>query len=123
MYFFVKKKDGSIRLIFDTRGINFKFNTPPNVRLPSTSAFASVEVPEGFAPFMASGDVSNAFYRIGVPECLQDIFSLPCILAKHLGVDFCTAEVFSPNDVLLPCLTVLVAYDLELVSVFLSKRH
>ena len=43
--FFVYKKDGSLRLIFDTRKLNKSFKTPPSVSLPTPAAFANVEEP------------------------------------------------------------------------------
>ena len=74
--FFVRKKDGSLRVIFDTRILNTKFRTPPKTKLPSTAAFASIECPQGVDPYIASGDVSNAFYGLGVPLELSEMFKV-----------------------------------------------
>lgn len=41
--FFVSKKDGRLRLIFDTRILNCSFREPPRTALPSTAAFSAVE--------------------------------------------------------------------------------
>ena len=42
--FFVGKKNGSIRLIFDTRVLNKRFKPPPHTPLPSGAAFSSIQL-------------------------------------------------------------------------------
>ena len=42
--FFVAKKDGKLRLIFDTRVANLQFCAPPATALPTAAAFASVDI-------------------------------------------------------------------------------
>ena len=41
--FFVRKKDGSQRFIFDTRVANCHFRKPPRTHLPTAAALSSVE--------------------------------------------------------------------------------
>ena len=45
--FFVAKKNGSLRLIFDTRVLNHDFQEPAHTSLPSFAAFSNTELPEG----------------------------------------------------------------------------
>eukprot|EP00972_Heterocapsa_arctica_P102342 15078740-Heterocapsa_arctica.AAC.1 len=42
--FCVVRKDNSLLLVFDTRGVNRMFRDPPSARLPSAGAFSRVEV-------------------------------------------------------------------------------
>eukprot|EP00959_Pyramimonas_sp_CCMP1952_P178802 3737445-Pyramimonas_sp.AAC.1 len=43
--FFVPKKSGALRIIFDTRAANCKFLDPPATRLPSAASFGAIEAP------------------------------------------------------------------------------
>ena len=45
--FFVARKDGRLRVIFDTRRANCWFNTPDYTQLPSGEALADLQVPAG----------------------------------------------------------------------------
>ena len=60
--FFVYKKSGQPRLIFDTRKLNQMFSSPPDTGLPSADAFTRVEMPENRPFLIAFGDLANAFY-------------------------------------------------------------
>jgi hypothetical protein len=81
--FFVKKKSGAQRIIFDTRVANCRFVDPPSTRLPSPSAFASLET-EGGPLYVASGDLDVAFYHMQLPRGMEHLFSLPCIDSSYL---------------------------------------
>jgi len=74
--FFVAKKDGSLRLIFDTRILNHDFIDPPHTALPSGAAFSSLEVERGSDFYFGSFDIRNAFYVLGIPLDLAEKFSL-----------------------------------------------
>eukprot|EP00959_Pyramimonas_sp_CCMP1952_P294293 6155744-Pyramimonas_sp.AAC.1 len=65
-------------LIFDARVVNCSFRSPPSTRLPTPSAFASLEVPGGKC-HIASGDLETAFYHMEVPAGMSDLFSLPVV--------------------------------------------
>ena len=105
--FFVAKKSGKLRLIFDTRRLNQSFRDPPNTDLPSADAFARLETCEGEPFFVGSGDLQNAFYTLGVPPELGRMFTLPSIEAKFLGFDTLHGEPLPPGARVLPFLTVL----------------
>eukprot|EP00959_Pyramimonas_sp_CCMP1952_P410021 8593112-Pyramimonas_sp.AAC.1 len=81
--FLVKKKSGAQRIIFDTRVANCRFVDPPSTRLPSPSAFASLEA-EGGPVYVASGDRDVAFYHMQLPKGMEHMFSLPCIDSSYL---------------------------------------
>ena len=85
--FFVKKKNGKQRLIFDTRVLNQKFIDPPSTDLPSADSFTRLEIPEGQQFFTGSGDLANAFYTLEVPDELGRLFTLPAIEAGLLKLD------------------------------------
>ena len=82
--FFVKKKNGKIRLIFDTRKLNTCFHSPISVQLPTATAMGSVEVQDGCDCHLAHADLSNAFYTMEIPTDLGDLFSLEPIKAGFL---------------------------------------
>jgi hypothetical protein len=105
--FFVKKKDGSLRIIFDTRILNQSFIEPPKTELPSAASFASLESHDGSNVHIGSGDVRNAFYGMAVPVSLSDQFSLPFVRASDVGISYIHNTDIHPNSILVPCLTVL----------------
>ena len=72
--FTVKKKDGELRLVVDARVANQWFTPPASTQLPTGSAFAQVEG-DGFC--VGTLDLKDAFYHLGLPESLQDLFCLP----------------------------------------------
>ena len=104
--FFVAKKDGSLRLIFDTRFLNTKFPDPPKTSLPTAAAFSSIEVQTEQTLLSASADVRNAFYVLQVPESLSQEFTLPAIKCKYIP-HFIHIPGILPNDYVCPCLRVL----------------
>ena len=105
--FFVRKKYGKLRLIFDTRLLNQYFNDPPNTDLPSADAFTRLETCENASFYAGSGDLSNAFYTLSVPDDLARRFTLPAIEAGKLGLTHLDGEIVGPGTKLCPYLTVL----------------
>ena len=90
--FFVKKKQGKLRLIMDCRRSNAWFTEPAKVCLATGDAMSRLEVPEGAELYTASADLANAFYTLELPEALRTYFGLKGLSAKHLiaaGVDSC----------------------------------
>ena len=65
--FFVGKKDGALRLIFDTRRLNLRFREPPKTDLPSAGAFAQLEGPEDGTCFLLAGTSKMPFTRPAFP--------------------------------------------------------
>ena len=70
--FFVVKKDGRLRIIFDCRRSNRWFIRAPHVPLFSGAGFATVEVDD--EQVYAGGDVKAAFYCHEIPEWLRLFF-------------------------------------------------
>lgn len=93
--FFVAKKTSAIRLVFDTRMINCGFRDPPATDLPSGDAFARVLMSDGDLVHIASGDVSNAYYNLAVPDDLGREFRIPSLPAHLAGVG---AALSCPGD-------------------------
>ena len=104
--FFVRKSNGKIRIVFDTRVANTCFVEPPSTRLPTSAAFAGVssEAPE---TFMCTGDIECAFYNMATPDSLSQYFTLPKIKARHLGTTQINGIAISPETEILPELLVL----------------
>lgn len=77
--FFVARKDGRLRLIFDTRGANEGFAPPPYTALAGPQALANAELPSGQRLFKSQGDVECCFYQFGIPSWLARRFGLPTV--------------------------------------------
>lgn len=105
--FFVRKKNDSQRLIFDTRILNHKFIDPPSTDLPSADAFTRLELPENSSFVAGSGDLANAFYTLAVPDDLGRMFTLPAIEAEKLGLTSIDGCAVRPGQRVTPYLTVL----------------
>ncbi len=69
----LQTKNGQQRIIFDTRTCNCYFKTAASTRLPTASAFSSLEVGEA-GIFAAPGDIHCSFYNMRVPEGLDEYF-------------------------------------------------
>ena len=83
--FFVEKKGGKIRLIFDCRRTNDWFTVPRKVRLISGSSFALMDVSPTTCLYAGGLDVKDAFYRLELPEVLSPYFSLDFVTAGEMG--------------------------------------
>ena len=103
--FCVAKKSGKLRLIFDTRKLNRRSKDPPSVNLPTASAFSSIEIDENCIAFLASGDLSNAFYTMEIPLDLTEQFTLQPISAGFLRARLGSKPKY--DTVLRPALRVL----------------
>ena len=104
--FFVRKKDDSLRLIFDTRKLNMRFKDPPKTELPTASAMSNIESFDSSNVYLGSGDIKNAFYSLRVPDALSDLFTLPRIRARYLPASL-RASFEHEDTWVTPCLTVL----------------
>ena len=104
--FFVRKSNGRIRIIFDTRVANTRFREPPSTRLPTSAAFGSIESDAG-ENFLCTGDIECAFYNLAIPTSLVHFFALPPMRAHHLGLRTVNGIEVSPSVDILPELLVL----------------
>ena len=77
--FFVTKKAGRLRMIIDARRSNCHFTDPEYVHLCTGEALSRLEAD---APLtVATADLKDAFYHIGLPVEWRDVFGLPPIQA------------------------------------------
>ncbi|CAK0859145.1 unnamed protein product, partial [Prorocentrum cordatum] len=81
--FFVPKKSGAQRVIFDTRIANCFLKAPPKTRLPTAAAWSAVEAPAS-GVFVATADLECAFYHMKLPSGMEEYFSLPAIDSTFL---------------------------------------
>jgi len=62
--FFVHKKDGRLRVIFDTRIVNCYFHDPPKTRLPTAASFTSLESTPGNEIYFGGGVISKMLFTV-----------------------------------------------------------
>ena len=82
--FFVPRKDGQLRLIFDTRQANQRFRAPYHTPLPTAGAFCSTELDAEASLHVRECDVQCAFYRLECPDGMQEYFTLPATTGRQL---------------------------------------
>ncbi|CAE8681315.1 unnamed protein product [Polarella glacialis] len=82
--FFVTKKGGKLRLIFDCRVVNLRFKKAPKLAMGSGSSWSSLEVAEGDQLWIAQSDIKDYFYSLALPAELAKFFCLPSIDASLL---------------------------------------
>ena len=76
-----------LRLIFDLRRVNLLFRAPPYVALSGPSRLAGLdwrEIPDDYEFQIATGDVPNWFYMLGIPAELSELFALRRVTTKEL---------------------------------------
>lgn len=84
--FFVKKKDGRLRLIIDARRFNRRCLPPPKSQLGSAAALMDLELGENDLLSFAASDIQDCFHHFELPEHLQEFFGLEPLLARILGI-------------------------------------
>ncbi len=111
--FFVRNKNGRLRVIVDTRDVNGSFRDPPSTRLPSAAALPSLEtwelVESGDRKTLrlSGGDICVCFHHCEVLKGLARWFSLPPLrarLAPHVKINGGRPD---GNNLLVPCLCTL----------------
>ena len=76
--FFGKRKDGLLRLIFDTRRSNCHFAPPPYTSLASGESLPRARL------WVTSADIEVCCYQCELPVGLRPLFVLPPILSHYL---------------------------------------
>ncbi|CAK0816696.1 unnamed protein product [Prorocentrum cordatum] len=104
--FYVPKRSGRLRVIFDTRLATCAFTDAPRTQLPSASAWGRFET-GGTRVSVASADLDVAFYRAQVPEGMEEYFTLPPIAAKYSAPPGITVAGVTGEDLVLPQVAVL----------------
>ncbi|CAJ1334079.1 unnamed protein product [Effrenium voratum] len=105
--FFVKKKGGRLRMIVDCRLANTHFVEPEGIRLASADSLSKMEIPEGSPLYLATADLQNAFYTMGMPESLRQFFGLRRVRAADLGVQEVEGKPVSPGQWVHPRVAVI----------------
>lgn len=108
--FFVYKKDGRRRVIFDCRPANRRFRSPPEVRLGTAGEWAGLRIPESANLYVSSGDIKDYFYACGIGPKLSEYFSLPPLTAqevRHLGLVGSIDASIAAEDRVFPQLAVM----------------
>ncbi|CAK0877082.1 unnamed protein product, partial [Prorocentrum cordatum] len=108
--FFVAKKSGAQRLVWDARVPNRRFRDPPPLAMGTSAAYGRLQLPDDRKEdgsfntklFCAQADVRNYFYALGLREELGLFFSLPPVVEAtdvftSLGrlIDGASGRVFS----------------------------
>ena len=87
--FFVRKKDGQIRLVVDGRTTNARHKLPPHTSLGTVAAWAEIDLsslPDGATLFKCSGDLQDSFYQFTSDVLAEDFaFDFP-VRASDAGV-------------------------------------
>ena len=78
---------------------------------------SQIQVDPGELASIAHADLSNAFYKMRMPESLHERFSLPAIAAGYLPSSLGAGHRF---DTLLTPILITPAHGMELVTVLLS---
>ncbi|CAK0864825.1 unnamed protein product, partial [Prorocentrum cordatum] len=102
--FFVRKKNGSLRMILDGRHASLRFAPADPVELATGSAFAQISV-DGDEPISIGGvDICDAFYQVELPQWLRHYFGLPKVRAGDLGlVNLSDGTPVRPSAWVVPC--------------------
>jgi len=104
--FFVKKKGGKQRLIFDCRRSNCHFTTPTPIKLATGDSIGKIET--GRTPlYMASADLQNAFYTMAMPSSLRPFFGLKGLTAAELGLSSVGGRDVQPHAIVYPRIAVV----------------
>ena len=90
--FFVKKKNGDLRLIVDGRIGNCILVPPPKVHLASSGTFAELRVDNVELIFLSALDVENAFHNYEIPEWLSELYGLNAVTADEMASPPLTAS-------------------------------
>ena len=106
--FFVKKKDGQLRMVLDCRGTNQLFLPPPAVGLTTSESMCRIEMDSSDYVFISKVDVQNCFYQMLIEGELVEYFALPAMSEAELGVgDFIFRGEDEPDTAWYPCLKAL----------------
>ena len=126
--FFVKKKNGSLRLIIDARRANRRFKDPPGVELCTAEGLGRIEIDledtevgematdrevgkleedrQAVEVTMGQADVKDCFYRMKIDKELAEYFSLPPVSNKEwYGLDSLGGR--DPEEAWFPCIGAL----------------
>ena len=102
--FFVKKKNGGLRLIVDGRIGNCILAPPPKVHLASSGTFAELRVDSADPFFLSALDVENAFHNYEIPEWLSELYGLNAVTAGEMDITSLDGVPLPPDTKIYPCM-------------------
>ena len=105
--FFVKKKDGRLRMVLDCRRSNACFLPSDAVELATGASFAQMELGEGEILYTGTADIKDAFYHLELPASLRPFFALKSVLVGDVGVSEIGGQPVPPSTRLSPRLKVV----------------
>ena len=105
--FFVRKKNGDLRMVVDCRRSNAHFAPPAGVQLCSGSALSQLELGPNDTLFCAQCDIQTAFYHMELPLELRKFFGLEGGTAADLGVTHIGGKAVKPSTWILPTSAIL----------------
>ncbi|CAK0806131.1 unnamed protein product, partial [Prorocentrum cordatum] len=77
--FFVEKSGNQLRVILDARAVNQEFIDPDTTALPSAGVWQGLKIQASHNLSLSQVDIEAAFYRIGAPPGLDEMFVLPAV--------------------------------------------
>lgn len=108
--FFVEKKSGNLRLIWDCRRANRRFREPPGLDMGAGDVLQGVDVPPGATLLAAQADVANCYYQCSLPLWLRVYFGIkrvPVQVAREMGLNrFDSGDAFPLQGEVALCLMV-----------------
>ena len=99
--FFVRKKNGQLRMIIDARGVNREFKRSPPVHMCSPEVLADLECLPHDIVYSATIDVKYCFHRLRLDEDMSEYFCLPGGTAASFGLGVTSG--FHADDIVFPC--------------------
>ena len=85
--FFVRRKEGLLRMIADPKLANEICSTPPYTPLPGSSSLGELECAPGEELWFASGDVDCCYFQYTLPPAVRALFGLPGVEFRYLDAD------------------------------------
>jgi hypothetical protein len=88
--FFVKKKNGKIRLVIDCRATNRRFKRCPYLPMGTGASWTELVIDPHVDAYFSSSDIKDYFYECEIPDKLRPYFALPDIpisVARRFSVD------------------------------------
>ena len=90
--FFVAKKNGKQRLVWDCRESNLAFRQAAPLATATGASWANLQVPHEERLYIAQCDIADYFYHLGLPEELWCFFCLPPLPVADFAALFAEAE-------------------------------
>lgn len=87
--FFVSKKNGTLRVIWDCRRSNRFFRPPPGLDMGAGDFLRELEVPQGATLLAAQADIAYCYYQCQLPAGLKRFFGVKRVkvyTARQMGL-------------------------------------